>query len=109
MDSDTLDVLKESLAQKIQAFDSLLGNQAVRGHLDTSFRSPNVDARSSIKSLLLRLHRQVHAACVLADVCHLGPAPSAEEQNVLAEVKNGLYLLDEAITPLSSLEGSSTV
>ncbi|CAI2349912.1 unnamed protein product [Caenorhabditis sp. 36 PRJEB53466] len=108
MDPATQSVLSQNLLQKIGDIDTHLRHQFVRGNADPSILSPNVDVNSTIKRLFLRLERQAIAAAILADVAHIGPAANAEEQAALTLVENTLYVLDDAISPVSSLDRSAT-
>ncbi|CAI4224943.1 unnamed protein product [Auanema sp. JU1783] len=108
MDLDTQKVLGSTLYNKIREIEDALRNQRVRIHLDPSFASPDVTERSVFEALLLRLKRQIDASCVLADLCSLGPAANAEESAALSTAESVLDLLDQAISPVSSLDGSNT-
>ncbi|CAI4229031.1 unnamed protein product [Auanema sp. JU1783] len=83
-------------------------NEAVPGHLNVAHRTPDVDESCSMNMILFRLKKQVHAASILADVCHQGPPANENEQIALTEIERMLHSIQEVISPVSSLAGSGT-
>ncbi|CAI4224010.1 unnamed protein product [Auanema sp. JU1783] len=108
MDTETLIVVKEAIFHNIVKINNLLRHPSIRGHVDPSILEPEVHVGSSFKHLLRRLERQVKAACILADVAHLGPAANPTEAEALSRISEILEQLYDTISPASSRSGSDT-
>ncbi|CAD6197452.1 unnamed protein product [Caenorhabditis auriculariae] len=105
MDRPTRNAFFEVLVRSIHELDALLRHPSVRGHLDPSILTPEVDVRSSLKAVLRRLKRQFRAASILADAAHLGPPANEEEQAAVSGVDRVIYALYDEFLPF---DGSTT-